>query len=859
MSLVAPLQGHFDGGEISALLQGRVDADRYKSSLALCKNWIPTLQGALLRRPGSEYIGSTKDGTVQARLIPFIYSTTQAYMLEFGNNYIRFWANYGEVISGGTPYEISSPYASSDLSQIKYTQSADTLYLVHPDKSPMKLMRFAHTNWQLRLLNFQDGPYGPINLSQISLQPTAVSGTNVSVIVKPVFNITGTADNGSGFVRITAAGHGWAVGDLVVVSGVVGTTEANGTWRISAVSDSSHFDIPVAYVHAYTSGGQVLPAGADGHGLPQLFGANLIGCPIRILTAGTQWGWGYITGYGGGASQIFVNVIKPFQSVDATTTWRIGAWKPSYTDATGATIPASFPSTVAFHEDRLVFSGARETPQRLDASVTSDYENFAPTLLDGTVKDNSALNFSLNSNDVNLIEWLNSEERGLVAGSVSGEWAVRPSLTSEALTPTNISAKRSTRWGSANMQAAHVGKATVFVQRGSRRVKEFMYFFDIDGYRSTDLTELAEHITGTGVTDMAYQAIPHPIVWFLRKDGTLAAMTYDRDMSQLRVGWHQHVLGGQSDVLGTPPVIESIAVIPSPDGTRDDVWMIVKRYINGVVTRYVEVLTKVFEDIDNQSAAFHVDCGATYDNPITITGMTAATPVVVTAPSHGLTTGDTVRIDGVQGMIQSTIFGTVSIVNGLKFTITVVDANRFQLNGSHGVGVSVYQSGGTVRKYVTTISGLSYLQNENVYAWADGAVQGPFKVTSGAITLTTPATTVTIGYNYSSDGQLLRFEAGARNGTSIGKTRRTHRAGFMLHRALNFQIGMSFSKMDQITYEIDPGTDSVNGNKLLYSGITSQSLDSDYDFDNQLCFRVSDPSPCTLVAIMPQLQTQDRA
>lgn len=768
MSISAPLQSNFDGGEVSPLLYGRVDSDRYKSSLALCKNWLVTLQGPLLRRPGTQFLGTVKDPSAKTRLIPFQFSTTQAYMLEFGNNYVRVWADYGQVLNTGVPVEISTPYTTSDIQQLKFTQSADTLWLVHPSYAPMTLTRQSQTSWTLAIFSLRDGPYD-------TLYNTVAATVSFSAV--------------SGSVTVTGS-----VG-LFVPTDVGGPT-----------------DLPLQ---------------------------------IRVQNGANSWTWLQVTAYSGPTS-VTATVMGPnLASTSANGDFRLSSW----------TNNKGYPSTIAFHQDRLCFSGTRLAPQRIDMSEVSDYNLFSPTETDGTVIDSDACDFSLNSNDVNFMQWLSSDANGLLCGSSSAEWLISPSTAGAAIAPTNVNASRNTRWGSTSTQAIQVGRGTIFVQKGGRKIRELLWFWDISGYRATDITELAEHITGTGISAVAYTANVHPIIWMLRNDGALIGATYDRDMTQLRIGWHQHALGGQSDAAGSPPIIESIASIPSPDGTIDDLWMIVQRRIGGFVVRSMEYMEKVFEDIDPQQNAYHLDCGLTYNNPIAITVVIQSNPAaIVTTTPHGFTTGDKVRFDSLVGMSQ---------LNGNKYAVTVTGSNAFTITDLHGNPVdstsfSAYVSSGQVRKLVTTISGLSYLNGETVAIYADGAVQSPQVVSAGSITLEAPAAVVSVGYSYNSDGQTLRPESGARNGTALGKTRRTHRVGFMVHRSQGLQVGKSFTALDPVEFRTQ-GIDPNGASSPLFSGIESHTMDFNYDFENQICFRVSGPQPCTMQAIMPMLETQDRA
>jgi hypothetical protein len=448
---------------------------------------------------------------------------------------------------------------------------------------------------------------------------------------------------------------------------------------------------------------------------------------------------------------------------------------------------------------------------------------------------------------VNVVRWLKSQEKGLAVGTAGGEWVVRPSSSSEALSPTNVTAKRVTSYGCANVEPVLSGKAVLYLQRALKKIREMGFNFDVDGFIAPDLTVLSEHITSGGISQMALQKEPQNIVWSVRADGALIGVTYERDQEQLRVGWHRHVLGGASDSAGTQAIVESVAAIPSEDGSRDELWLVVKRTINGATKRYVEYLSRLFEDSVLQQDALFVDSSLEYDAPIAVTGATKANPVVITAPSHGFSNGNRVRFLGVAGMTD---------LNNNSYTIANVATNTFELSGIDGTEFNTYISGGIVRKLVTTISGLSHLEGQTVSILADGAVLPNNTVSGGAVTLPLESTVVNIGLPYNSDGEMLRLEAGAQDGTALGKTRRTHRVGFLLHRTLGIKIGMNFDALDRITFRTS--SDPMTRAPALFSGIISERLEADYDFENQICFRQDQPLPCTVLAIMPQLVTQDR-
>lgn len=826
MAKVSPLQSSFNGGEFSPLLYGRVDNERYNTGLKKCLNYVPTIQGPVTRRPGTMYVSAVKTAAKKTRLIPFQFSVTQAYMLEFGHLYIRFYKDYGQIeTSPGVPYEVVSTYAEADLFQLKFTQSADVLYITHPSYPPRKLSRTSDTGWTLDTIEFVNGPYLPNDDRGWTLAPSAATGNGVTINTGASFAVSATANNG-GAVRLTVATHTYETGDRVAVTGVTGTTGANGNWIITVINSTTIDLIGSTYNAGYVAGGDVYPG---------VFFSTDVGRLIRVFQ-GSAWGYAKIASYVNGGN-VTVDIIESFTNTNPKAVWRLGVWS----------VTTGYPAAVVFFEDRLALAGADGSPQRVDLSRTGDYENFSSSDSDGTVTASHAVSFTFNANDVNVVRWLTSDEKGLLAGTVGGEWVARAASLSEALTPTNISAKKSTSYGSANIQPVQVGKATLFVQRSTKKLREFLYFYDVDGFRANDLTVLSEHITGNGVTQLAYQREPQSIVWAVREDGALIGMTYERDLDALRAGWHRHFLGGYGDAANGHAKVESIAVIPSPDGTREDLWMVVKRYVNGASVRYIEYLTKLFEETDSQEEAFFIDSGLTYDVPKTITGITKASAAVVTSTSHGFSNGDKVKISEVEGMNE---------INGETSIIQNVTTHTFELAGINSTNYTTYVTGGFVRKLVTTISGLNHLEGATVSVLADGAVQPDKVVTSGSITLSLAAATVHIGCGYNSDGQMLRLEAGSQDGTALGKTRRIHRVGFLLHRSLGLKIGMNFDELTELTFR--NSTDPMTRAPAIFSGVISETLAADYDFQNEIAWRQSQPLPSTILAVMPQVVTQDR-
>lgn len=181
MAKVTTMQNSFNAGEWSRLMDGRTDFPKYPSALARMENFIIDPRGPAVYRPGLKYIAATKTSGSVSQLLPFEFSAEIAYVLEFGDGYIRFYKDQAQIEDGGSPYEIASPYAPEDLAAIKYCQSADVLYLFHPSYPPLKVSRTADTAWTATTINFRPPPtYEQAVLPDTTLTLSAVTGVGIT-------------------------------------------------------------------------------------------------------------------------------------------------------------------------------------------------------------------------------------------------------------------------------------------------------------------------------------------------------------------------------------------------------------------------------------------------------------------------------------------------------------------------------------------------------------------------------------------------------------------------------------------------------------------------------------------------------
>lgn len=599
MARVNSLIQRFNAGELSPRLTGFVGLNKYVAGLRTCENFIPLPLGPVVRRPGTRFVAEVKNSAVRTALLPFEFSTVQAYVIELGDQYLRFYKDKGQIESGGSPYEIAAPWAQSDLFDadnrlnLRFAQSADVMYLVHPNYAPRKLSRTGHTDWTLTTVDFVDGPYLDENTATYkTIAPSAATGSGITLTTGTSEAVSGAANNGSGLIRLTTStAHDFVTGDLVYVAGVTGTTEANGTWTATRV-DGTHIDLQgSAFVNAYAAGGTIVPA---------LFAATDVGRHVR-LKEGSVWGWAKITAYTNPGSVTAdvgtVPVGNTFTNTNPKSAWRLGLWS----DTTG------WPRAVGFHEERLFFGGPAVRPQRWDASMSNDFERFSPTAPDGTIGNGNALGFSMASDQVNVIQWFASH-RNLLVGTIGAEGVVGGDSTAAQLTPTGVNCRFHTKHGTANLRPLPLSGAVLFLQRQGKRVRELAYTIEADGYRAPDMTLLADHAPGAGILDWTWAQEPFACVWAARADGQLVGMTYQRDEDV--VAWHRHQLGGGG-------FVEAVASIPGANA--DELWLIVRRTIGGVTKRYVEVMENPFDDDDDLEDAWFVDCGLEYSGAATTT------------------------------------------------------------------------------------------------------------------------------------------------------------------------------------------------------------------------------------------------
>jgi hypothetical protein len=422
---------------------------------------------------------------------------------------------------------------------------------------------------------------------------------------------------------ITSNSHGFSDGDEIFVDAIVGMTELNGrnyrvdnaTTNTFTLTDLFGNDIDTTSFTAYGSAGTA----TEIYNIATPYAVADLPALRFVQSADTMF------------------IVHPSYAIRKLTRTADNNWTFSTASITGSPSPAlndttnNYPSVVTFFEQRLVFGATNNNPQTLWFSKNGDYENFTT----GT-GDDDALVYTIASNQVNAIRYL-SATRVLTIGTTGGEYVL--TATSDGpVTPTTTLIRKYSNYGSAAVEPVQVADVTLFVQRGGRKVREFRYVGDINvsAYQAPDITIVAEHITAGGLSAFAYQQEPDGVIWVVRADGTLLGVTYRREEEV--VAWHKHVIGGEFS--GGQAVVESIATLPSDTG-EDELYMIVKRTINGVTKRYVEQM-RPFNFGGVTTGAFFVDCGLRYEGTATgtLSGLYHLEGETVTVLANGATHPD---------------------------------------------------------------------------------------------------------------------------------------------------------------------------------------------------------------------------
>lgn len=793
-------QPAFNGGELSPMMDGRVDFGKYGSSCSILDNFIPTVSGPAYRRPGTRFVAEAA-GSLAPVLVPFVRDRDSAYILAFGSTGITVYSDRGVVeASPGVPYvfgvgfstdgEFLSPRRADGTSRICYAQTGDVMYIADKDGLlPLqKIKRLAHDSWTIERVVLSRPPFQDLPATGVKDQirahgwlpagqsnrwlriPTSVIpaadraawlGRRIQLWAEDVkYDVKSGAGPMSARVRDWTAsleikpglydlnewdhlrfGGRWYFIERIGFDGDI--DDVTGTW-------STHLTISEAPFH--TQGRRTYASSNQEH-------------PIRLTYAGNGYFNGKLTAVDGtdpSYTDFRVEWVEAGIPPEFTST--VWAWEAVWhgLTASGDIQPpgAVYPTQVAFFRERLVLANA----QRVWFSVAGDYENFDTLDPSGNVVADMGASIEIAQGDGSPILWMVPTDR-LMIGTASGEFAIGEQTDSDPFGPLNIKLEQTGRVGSNRTAPERVDGEVFFVQRSGRRLRKLA-----PGGEAEDLSILAEHLGGASpFVAMSWQNEPSRVLWVARQDGKLVGLTYNR--SQEVVGWHRHTLGGVH-------AVRSVAVIPSPDGTWDDLWLSVERTIT---------------------------------------------------PTSGP---------------PRSFFSVEVLIDERRLGRTTAEVSYLDCSLSYDGAAS------------STFSGLEHLDDATVGILADGYTVPDQDVIAGAVSLTTPASVVHVGLRYSSVMRSMRIEAGGEGGVAQGQIKRLHRVTLRLLETVGALVGPNLDKLDRIAFR--------RPSMLMNEAIPVATVDatapnpSGYETDGYICVVQDQPLPMTLIALTVDLQTNPR-
>lgn len=537
MSIATPALTNFTAGEISPRLDGRVDISKYFNGCRRLENFHVHPHGGATRRSGLRFVAGCGDQQGKSILVPFEFNAEQTYILEFG-----------QKASGG------------------YMRVFKDQGRVLSEGEPYEIST----------------PYGRDDLESLKY----VQSNDTMILVHPnhaprKLTRTGHAAWTLEAITFTGAPENWREGNYPSVVCFyeerlvfAATPDKPNTIWLSRSGD--YYDMRLNTREVPLEGWRELRI-RDHNGDNRVDGR--FNDKFYLLDGDRFKNGSVVLGEDQSGRERFYRYKGSKE---------MSAW--------GADLTVFFNQPPASNQVEVIhasdgsfnssFWEALETGQRIDNSTGE-----APL-------DDDAIEITLSAAQANAIEFLVPKGK-LWVGTIGGEWTVGGASVNEPITPSGVKASKEGTSGASSAMPQAVGAATLYIQRAGRKIREMAYRFDSNAFVSQDLTILSEHITGNGISRLAFAQEPDSVLYCLRNDGQLAALTYQRDQDVL--AWTR---------IKTLGVVESIACIYNGQAKRDELWVTVLRTVNGNDVRFVEFLEQGFTG--SLEDGFFVDSGLTY-------------------------------------------------------------------------------------------------------------------------------------------------------------------------------------------------------------------------------------------------------
>lgn len=564
MSIATPALTNFTAGEVSPRLTGRVDISKYFNACSQVENFLVHPHGGATRRSGFRYIADAADHAGRSTLVPFEFNAEQSYVLEFGE---KNGAGVVRVFKDG----------GQVLDDTGQPVEVVTPYL----RADITRLKYVQSNDTLILVHPQ---FAPRSLTRMDHDD---------------WDLT--------IIEFNDAPENWQEGNWPSVAcffedrlALAATPDRPNTIWLSRTGHYFDLRMNTREVPLSKWGEALVKSPNDG------VRDGKSGCTFLLLD---------------GDSFETENAVKGTNAAGEKRYYRYKGDRVLLASLKDLSVPfMDSPGT-----DQI--ESVHDSAGNLRTAYWDEYSigDRIPTTDGGEPLADDAIEVTLSASQANGIEFMVAKSR-LWIGTIGGEWTLGGASSSEPITPASAKANQEGGTGSSKAMPVSVGFGSLFIQRAGRKVREMAYRFDSDAFASKDLTILAEHITAPSVTQLAYAQEPDSIVYAVRSDGVLLAMTYQKDQDVL--AWAR---------LSTQGQVESIACIFDHTDSADQLWAVVRREVNGQERRFVELLQPTFES-GTTPEAFFLDCGLSYQGePVeTLTGLDHLAGEEVTVLADGL-------------------------------------------------------------------------------------------------------------------------------------------------------------------------------------------------------------------------------
>ena len=888
------IQPSLSGGEISPSLYGRTDLARYLVSLRTCRNFVPLAYGGLKNRAGTRFVDEVKDSSKFTRLIPFNFSTEQAYVIEAGEQYCRVFRNGAAVslltapiawVTGtvyapgnhrsnnGTNYycttdhtsgtfstdlaagkwyaltgsivEFPTEFFEGDLDLLKTTQSADVLTVCHVNYAPTNISRTAHDTWTVGPIDFEFGPMDKTNTDiSVSVFPNAVSGAVTIASNVALF----TADDVGKLFYLEQKdfGQSWEAGVTVAVNDI---RRAEGKYYQNTSGTTTGTLRPTNDADSWNDGKCVWKFLHPGFGIIKITTFNsptsVVGTAITRVPDACVAAAAWLVGTTYAKGDTIYDAGIAYISLQAANVGKVPASQPLWWSAISTYKWAKgvwseidgYPGCTTYHQQRQAFGGSPARPQTVWLSKTDDYPNFgksSPTV------DDDTLTLPLAGKQVNQVRHMVSMGGSLIALTSDSNWTISGDDIGGALTPSAVQAKPQSYLGSSDVAPLTVGNRAVYVQNKGGVVRDLCYEYATNSFTGTDLSILASHLLENHtIVDWAYQQVPFGVIWAVRDDGLLLSLTYQKEQDVFAWAWHD-LAGG---------AVESCCVVP--ENLEDVLYLIVRRTIGGQIKRYIERMTnRIIRDIRD---SFFLDCGLSYDGRNTGATSLTISGGVAWDNTETLTVTSSTPIFSFPG--YSDVSDSIVMISddGLRYELTITGTTSpsvAQVVPNKAIPVDYQNVARTDWAFARkTLGGLDHLEGETVGILSDGNDNPQQAVTGGQVTLESPGYLVHVGLPIVADMETLDL-AVVGGETIRDKRKLVSKLSLQVESTRGLSAGPDSNHLKAFK---DRSSETYDSPSAVKTGLLEESLVGSWTKEGRTFVRQSKPLPCQILAVIPEL------